>query len=148
MTTKTWKTGFASLYKGADPEKVANEIEAIGESVTPAEILERARDTSTELHKCFEWDDTVAAERWRLQQARMVVCHLVIKDDDEDATDKPEIRIFHKTDRTDGYKPITFIMRDKTEYEKLLAQAREELRIFKQKYHNLSELEEILVLID
>lgn len=145
MTTKTWKTGFASLYKGVDAEKVASEIEAIGESVTPAEILDRARDKSTELHKCFEWDDTVAAERFRLQQARQIVCHLVIKEVDED---KPEYRFFQMPDRSEGYKPITFIMRDKTEYEKLLAQAREELRIFKQKYHNLSELEEILALID
>lgn len=148
MTIRTWKTGFASLYKGANAEQVASEIESLGNDVTPTEILEKAKDDTTELHKCFEWEDSVAAEKWRLQQARMIVCHLVIKEDGEDAADKPEIRIFHKTDRADGYKSITFIMRDKTEYEKLLAQARKELRVFKQKYHNLSELEEILALID
>lgn len=148
MTIRTWKTGFASLYKGANAEQVASEIESLGNDVTPTEILEKAKDDTTELHKCFEWEDSVAAEKWRLQQARMIVCHLVIKEDGEDDAGKPEIRIFHKTDRADGYKPITFIMQDKTEYEKLLAHAREELRIFKQKYHNLSELEEILALID
>ena len=54
------------IYK-ADAQKVADEIG--DKKVTPQEILEKARDETSELHKCFEWDDSVAAERYRLQQA-------------------------------------------------------------------------------
>lgn len=45
------------IYK-ADAQKVADEIG--DKKVTPQEILEKARDETSELHKCFEWDDSVA----------------------------------------------------------------------------------------
>lgn len=63
-----WK--FNNLYK-ADAEKVSKEIESIP-NATPSSILEFARNENSELHKCFEWDDTVAAEKYRLQQARNI----------------------------------------------------------------------------
>lgn len=61
MIAATWKTGTDGLYK-ADAQKVAEEILSIGESATPAQIVDRAKDESAELHKCFEWDDTAAAQ--------------------------------------------------------------------------------------
>lgn len=143
MTIATWRTG---LFK-ADAQKVADEIGAIGEEITPAQILEKARNKNTELHKCFEWNDSVAAEKYRLHQARMIVCNLVIKNVDAE-DDTQQVRVFHRTDNNGGYKPLALIIKNPTEYEKLLAQARAELRAFKVKYHALSELEEILELID
>lgn len=146
MTIVTWRPGFEGLFKG-DAQKVANEIFEIGEEVTPSQILEKARDKTTELHKCFEWDDSVAAEKYRLHQARQVVCNLVIKQDEVDKT-APQRRVLHKTEATGGYKPLSLIVKNQTEYEKLLEQAMSELRAFKIKYHALSELEEILAMID
>ena len=147
MTIRTWKSGFAGLYKNADAEKVANEIEQIGDNVTPEQILEKAQDSSTELHKCFEWNNDEAAYKWRVHQARMIVCHLVVKEVDENI-EKPEIRLFHKTDSMQGYKPITLIVRNEDEYELLLKRAMAELQAFKKKYGTLVELEEIINLIN
>lgn len=146
MLIASWKPGFGTLYK-ADAQKVAEEIAEIGEEVKPAQILEKARDKTTELHKCFEWDDSVAAEKFRLQQARTVICHLVIKEVEEKTGATPK-RIFHRTETTGGYKSIEFILQDQTEYEKLLEMAKRELQAFKAKYHSLSEFEEIFALID
>lgn len=140
--------GFASLYNDADPQKVADEITRIGDSATPAQILDKARDGKTELHKCFEWDDGKAAEKWRIQQARRIVCSLVIKDTDEQVQQKPEIRVFYKTDNSSGYKPTTFIFQDKSEYQKLLSRALAELSAFKSKYKSLSELDELFEVTD
>lgn len=145
MVIATWRFGI-NLFN-ADAQKVADEIGKIGEDVTPAQIVERARDKTTELHKCFEWDDSVAADKYRLYQARKVVCHLVIKEIEEKGNSTP-VRVFHKTERGGGYKPFELIVKNKTEYEKLLEQAMSELRAFKAKYHTLSELDEILALID
>ena len=138
--------GFKSLYNGADAQKVADEIVSIGESATPEEIVEKARGTGTELHKCFEWDDTKAAEKYRLHQARQVIHHLVIKQE-EQSDEKPEIHFFHKTENNAGYKTTMFIMSNPDEYQKLLARAYQELRWFKEKYKTLSELDEIFDLI-
>jgi dsDNA-binding SOS-regulon protein len=58
------------------------------------------------------------------------------------------IRVFHRTDRVSGYKPTLLIMKNADEYEKMLKMAKEELRIFKNKYSSLSELEKVFDAID
>ena len=142
----TWKSGLGGLFK-ADAQLVANEIMSIGDDATPKQIVDKARDSNTELHKCFEWNDSIAAEKYRIEQARLVIRCLVIKREDGQE-DKPERRVFYKTDYNEGYKPLEFIVRNESEYDKLLKQALAELHAFKVKYHALSELEEILALID
>ena len=73
----SWKPGFEYVYK-ADANRVYEEIQSIGETCTKEDIVNKARDESTELHACFEWDDTVAAEKYRLRQAGDVVRHLYL----------------------------------------------------------------------
>ena len=143
MIFAKWKSG--SRYS-ADAQKVADEIFSIGESATTAEILEKARDETTELHKCFDWDDAEAAEKWRLQQARHIVCSLVIKEKTE--ASQPEVRAFFKTDSESGYKPTVLIVRDKDEYRKLLDRAIAELNSFRAKYKTLVELDGVFDAID
>ena len=145
MITAKWKEGIGFFSK-ADANKVAEEIRSIGDNATPQQIVDKARDESTELHKCFEWDDTVAAEQWRKQQARIIVCHLVIREDTV-PTDRPEVRYFFKPKPDEGYKPTQIIVRKEDEYQQLLAQAWAELQAFKVKYAMLNELQEIFELI-
>lgn len=127
---------------------MANEIAEIGKSVTPQEILEKGRDPKTELHKCFEWDDSKAAEKYRIQQARAIVRCLVIKETDEPKSGKPEVRVFYKTSGNDGYKPTTIIMQNRDEYVRLLERAYAELSAFKAKYRILTELDGVFEQID
>lgn len=47
--------------------------------LTAKEILELARPPSSYLHRFFEWDDSVAAERYRLNQARKIIQVLVVE---------------------------------------------------------------------
>lgn len=145
MTVATWRSG-PCVFK-ADAQKVADEISSIGLSVKPEEIVGKARDENTELHKCFEWDDNKAAEKYRLHQARQIVCHLIVKEVD-DTEQKQEVRFFYKTDNWDGYKPVTYIMRNEDEYQKLLERALAELSAFKKKYSTLKELDGIFEAIN
>ena len=143
MIFAAWKSGCRI---SADAQKVADEILAIGSSATTAQILDKARDAQTELHKCFDWNDAEAAEKWRLQQARHIVCNLVIKEKND--TPRPEVRVFFKTDADSGYKPTVLIMQDKDEYQKLLARALAELNSFRAKYKSLTELDGVFDAID
>lgn len=143
MIFAAWESGCRI---SADAQKVADEILAIGKSATTAQILEKARDEKTELHKCFDWDDAEAAEKWRMQQARHIVCNLVIKEKTD--APKPEVRVFFKTDNESGYKPTVLIMQDKDEYQKLLARALAELNSFRAKYKSLTELDGVFDAID
>lgn len=139
------------LYK-ADAQKCYEEIQKIGEEVKPEQVLDKAKDKKSELHKCFDWNDSSAAEKYRLYQARMVINHLiVIKRDVDDKEKEPvQFRVMLKNDRThgSGYKQTIVMVKDEDEYRKLLDQAYLELHAFKQKYSCLSELAEILALID
>ena len=145
MIVATWKSGLG-LFK-ADPQKVAEEIIAIGDEATPAQILEKGRSEETELHKCFEWNDSIAAEKYRLSQARKICEVLVIQRMPDAPKEAPEIRIFHKTESTGGYKPINRIVQDNDEYQKLLQRAFAEFHALKVKYQNLQELDYITSLI-
>lgn len=134
---------------GADPQKCYEEIMEICdsfESASPQAILEKARNNDSELHKCFTWDDSIAAERWRLNEARVIVRQLVITEQ-EVPKDRPEIRLFHKTDNESGYKPTELIIQKEDEYTALLKRAWAELQAFKVKYSVLKELQEIFDLI-
>lgn len=135
---------FDGIFK-ADAQTVAKELESI--KCTPENIVDYAKSEDTELHKCFEWDDSIAGHKYRCIQAQKVVRSLVITR--EDTGEKTPIRLLHSEgNRTGEYKPIYVIVRDKDEYQSLLERAMDELRAFKRKYSCLSELEEILELID
>lgn len=133
--TVTWRV--AGIYK-ADAQKVADEIGV--DKITPEEIIEKAKDKNTELHKCFEWNDTIAAEKYRLQQARNVLSMLVYEKKEE--VEVP-VRVYSLTNETKTYQPsISFMFRE-DEYQGLLKRAKAELEAFKRKYHTLTELEEV-----
>lgn len=152
QTIIKWQT---AMFNKADPEKCYEEISSIGDEVTPAQVVQKAMPEDSELHKCFTWDDTEAASQWRLQEARQVMRQLIVitKPDPEEPDEKKEpvqFRLLMKNDtaHSSGYKQTLVMVRDEDEYQKLLNMAREELRVFKRKYSMLSELREILDLID
>jgi hypothetical protein len=147
----SWKT---NIYAKADAQTVAQEIMSIGDKddVRPQQIVEYAKNENTELHKCFTWNNHEASEKWRLHEARDIVTQLVIvKVNKESGKKEPtDIRVFYKTDasHSTGYKPTTLIMKKVDEYEKLLNMAKTELKWFRKKYSNLSELEKVFEAID
>lgn len=112
--TASWKRGTEGFHK-ADAQKVAREIMALGDEVTPQQIVDAARDENTELHQCFTWDDSLAAEKWRKHEARLIICHLVINSENKDES-KPEIRVFHKTEYGKGYEAAPLIFKHDDEY--------------------------------
>lgn len=144
MIVATWK--YTGMFKG-DAQRVAEEIKSIGEEATPDQVLEKAKDDATELHKCFEWDDAVAADKYRLEQARQILRFLVVQEETK-SEDRPPIRVFYKLGTGEGYKPVEYVVKKEDEYQQLLKRAWGELRSFKAKYSMLSELQEILSLID
>jgi len=66
-----FRDGF-QVPEGITAEQVNNELERIREKygvLTSTIIVEESRDPSAVLHRCFVWNDTEAAERYRRQQA-------------------------------------------------------------------------------
>lgn len=130
------------IYK-ADAQKVADEIG--NDKITPQEMIEKARDEQSELHKCFEWNDTVAAEKYRLQQARNVLSMLVFKPKTEE---EQPVRMFSLTTEKSVYQPTKQFLVQADEYQDLLKRALAELETFKKKYRTINELEGLFEAID
>lgn len=142
----TWR--IPGVFK-ADAQKVCNELMEIGEEFTPEEIVEAAKDSGKELHKCFEWNDQRAAHNYRLYQARVLTSQLIFKREiNDDNPSSAPVRVFNKTDSNSGYKIPERTFKVQEEYEALLQRALAELHAFKIKYAALKELDYILELID
>lgn len=139
-----WKV--KGLWK-ADAETVYREITALGDSFSPADVVEAARDESSELHKCFEWRDEVAAEKYREHQARMIITQLVVRTETSDNT-PVSVRVISSANEVNTYVPTKMLIKSESDYADLLARAKRELQAFQQKYSTLSELQEIFTAID
>lgn len=139
-----WKV--KGLWK-ADAEAVYREITALGDSFSPADIVEAARDESSELHKCFEWNDEVAAQKWRLHTARMLVNQLVIRTETSDNI-PVAVRVISSASEVNTYVPTKMLIKSESDYADLLARAKRELQAFQQKYSTLTELQDIFTAID
>ena len=93
----------------ADARKVYDELQSIGNTYTPEQIVDFARDENTELHKCFQWDDSIAAESWRKQQARQIVQSLVVVVETEEYKAQTYRLIEHDSINS-AYKPVTLMI--------------------------------------
>jgi len=126
-------------------EAVKKELDEIskknGGMLLPAIIVEYAKNRKTVLHSCFTWDDTEAAQQWRLHQARMLIRVIVTVLPNDDET---EFRAFVslKNDRYShlGYRPMISVLEDEDLKNQMLEEALVEMIVFKEKYKNLREL--------
>lgn len=131
-------------YFKADATKCFKEIG--NKDVTPEKVLEKAKDEKSELHKCFEWNDGIAANKYRLLQAEKIIRMLVTVPEREDETPK---RVLQISSETRVYQPMTFFMRNEDEASALLKRAKEELMAFQNRYESLrGELEEVFDAIE
>lgn len=135
-----WKVD--GIFK-ADANECYREISSL-EQITPKAILDFARDENSELHKCFEWDNDSAAEKYRIIQAGNVIRMLYIVPKNADA---PPVRVLSRTSDT-VYQPTRTFVKNQNEYEDLLKRALSELESFRLKYKTLSELEQVFEQID
>lgn len=139
---------------------IMEELEIIqdlnGGILAPSNVVEYAKNPETLLHKKFEWDDSKAAERYRLWQARQIISLelVVINKGAErpsdiflsiDSAKQKSVRAFvsltddrHGDDT--GYRSIHAIIEDDDLREKLLEDARKDMLIFRRKYYLLKEL--------
>jgi hypothetical protein len=75
-----WK--LAGLAKGIDINDAVQELERIEGlygSLTPENVLNASRPKNALFHSLFEWNDSIAAEHYRLQQARTILNNIEVK---------------------------------------------------------------------
>jgi hypothetical protein len=140
MTYK-WKTGWAGRRV---PAQVAGErLEEIRKrgKLTPQAVLADAKSEKSPLHPCFEWDNGVAAEKYRLEQAGQLLRSIEVVYQVPKGRKLP-VRAFVNV-RKEGERQYTSIqaaVRHVGMREQLLAEALLEIRAWQRKYDALKEL--------
>lgn len=141
-----------------DPKEAAQQLTALRRrkgKLAPSDVVAASRAKTAPLHKCFEWDDAVAAEEHRRQTARTLIGALVMVDDDATDTTEP-IRCFVSVDREDDesdYTPLQVLLKEMTQdpatREQMLARAIRDIQGFRRAYaHLLPELGSIFEAIE
>ena len=79
MKKKKFKARYGSPFPKKDAQKVGEELDSIKKKalLNPENIVERAKNDKSVLHQYFDWDDNIASDKWRLQQARNIVNHVM-----------------------------------------------------------------------
>lgn len=132
-------------------EALEDVFEGAGGSAKPRDIVEAARPEGSRLHSCFEWDDAVAAEAHREDQARYLV-RSVVTVASEDVEGPQVIRAFVsiKDTETDerSYVTTSDAMEDEEIRNAVLEEVFRQLEALQEKFKDYSELAQIFESVD
>ena len=146
----SYKKGFNFKVSA---QAVGETLEGLAKAggVSSAALLDASRDEAAPTHGLFEWDDSIAAERYRLHQATVVIncVQVEVKTNDVSGTYAAFVNVEAKAPaKTATFVPIIDALEDDEHRENLLNNAYMELRAFKKKYEMLTELAGIIAMID
>ena len=143
MKKYSWK----SACFNANVQKVGEELEQLEkvQEITNKNVLEYATNNSdSELHKCFEWDDKIAGEKYRLYQASILISSIsfIIE---EEPIKKQKVYFSIKTSEKEvsKFKNIKSILENDDEYTALCQKAKAELERCKDNYNELISKEDL-----
>lgn len=153
QTAYKWKPGarvkINAKVAGAELERLRTQRNG---RLTPADVLEAAKAKSSPLHKAFEWDDTEAARKFRLEQASYLIrsIEVVVIATKGKAQQPTTVRAFVnvRRDQDRSYTSIGHAMSDKDLREQVVAQAWKELQDWRNRYEKLSEFSKVFGVID
>ena len=116
------------------------EMEKNGIAITPESVVDIARDVNSPIHNEFEWDDTIAAEKYRNEQGRLLIGHVRIVREETPEQTYRERGFVSIPGGNSVYVPLATAL-GKEEYRNhLLKQARNDTEIYLAKYRRLEEL--------
>jgi hypothetical protein len=139
------------------PAQVAGtELERIrtshGGNLAPSAVVEESRPEEAPLHRCFEWDETKAAQRWNEHQARQVIGSIVEVHITEGPPETIKSTIAFVRMEPDeggqGYQRTAEVVADDELRGRMLHDALIYLQGAQKRFAHLSELKEVFDAID
>lgn len=134
-------------------EKRLKELEAIrakhGGILKPEAVVEFARSPETALHSVFEWNDSAAAEKHRLDQARTIIRVMVAPVAGSEELVRVNVSLIDdRKEPGGGYRKLSDVMTDPALRKKLLKTALIELVSARHRYEKFTELDRVFKAID
>jgi hypothetical protein len=110
----------------------------------PEVVVSVAREPSSVLHSYFEWNNSKAADAYRLEQARQLIrVNVTVIGENPDTRN---IYVSLSTDRISGggYRVLADVLKDDDLRRVLLSDSVREMEHFIKKYNNLKELSRVI----
>lgn len=111
-------------------------------TLTPALVVQAATNPTHPLHDRFEWDDTEAARRWRLEQSAQLIRSVKIKFVTRSG-EPADLRAFTAVRRDDAiaseYVPTEDVVTDPLVLKITIRAMERDWRLFQRRYENLQE---------
>ena len=126
-----------------------NKIKKSYGSITPHAVVDDAADPRSPLHPCFEWDDEIAAENFRLVQARKLIGSIVVAEIDDEIVAAETRAFVHVTvDNNVRYEPIQIAMANNAMRDEVLSRAKREIKLWRARYAAYEEFANLMDEID
>lgn len=128
-------------------EQIRAEIEALQKDgiVDAKDVVEWARaNPESALYSQFEWDDSKAAEEYRLFQARRVIALYVVSE----AGERTLVSLSVDRSKGGGYRDIERVLNNDEMRKVMLRDALQEFKRVKAKYQHLKELASVYEAIE
>jgi hypothetical protein len=147
-----WRNGYRIAYLDkVEPEIFALRMESLkertGEQITSAAVVQEARPDGSDIHGLFEWDDSVAADEYRLCQARNALNSLrVVRITDGQQTEE-RIAYVHIKEPEEGRHVYVSseIVAQRVDYQdQAVEEALRYLKGFQRRYKHLRALEPLI----
>lgn len=146
---------WGKKHHGVKAQIAGEEIDRIQQRdgvVTKETLLDESRPEEAPLHPAFEWDDTKAAEKYRLTQAKSIINDIVVEvirtGEDEPKKVPAFVNVVKGLQNNAQYLSVDVAMSDEDHRKAVLENAKSEFNAFKRKYSNLTELAGVFAEID
>lgn len=128
-------------------DELKNLAEQSGGLLKPQTVVEAAVPEDSPLHKMFEWDDSAAAERYRLVQARALITISVEYLPVGRKVKPQKVFVSLSSDRTHeggGYRTLVSVLSDKDKRQELIQDALKDMSHFEERYKSLKEVQAVI----
>lgn len=109
----------------------------------PHDVVKFARDPKTALHDKFTWDDTKAAEEYRLWEARTLIRVAVIVEENTSEEIRAYVSMTDSRGKEGGYRAMVEVMDNKALRDRMLQDALDDLNFFRNKYNSIRKILDI-----
>lgn len=147
---------WGSKSYGVDAQVVGEEIHRLSKGTAglkPERLVSVAASDESPLHPLFTWDDSEAANKYRIHEARNVINALkvTVKIEDRDVQAPAFISVGHTVEtqeRGEGYRSVITVVADQQFAMEAKAEALSRLRAIRQRYASLDDLAPVWRVID
>ena len=133
-------------------EAIQRELEAIcdqnGGKLPAQAVVDFARNPGSALHGRFDWDDSVAGEKWRLQQARVLIATITFEPTKDIVTRAWCSLPSDRSGDTPAYRPTVAVLSESALRAQYLQSVKDELGSLRRKHAALTELASVWSAID